>query len=196
MLDVLVRASPAQSDEAVLETLDEALAAQIIEEVTPGLYQFTHALVRVTLYDELHTGQRRRLHHAVGEAIESLHRRDQRPVLAELAHHFHAASLGGDVSRAIEYAIRAGRNADEALAFEDAVTLFQNALEMLDTKKLDDPCDAAPCCFDWASAAKSNDYSTALKTLRAAVDVARMHDMLVTEAEIALVYAETAWDTI
>ena len=47
MLDVLVRASPAQSDEAVLETLDEALAAQIIEEVTPGLYQFTHALVRV-----------------------------------------------------------------------------------------------------------------------------------------------------
>ena len=39
---------------------------------SPGLYQFTHALVRITLYDELRTGQRRRLHHAVGEAIEAV----------------------------------------------------------------------------------------------------------------------------
>jgi predicted ATPase len=65
-LDVLMRASQPRTEETVLDALDEALSAHIIEETRPEQYQFTHALVRVTLYDELRTGQRRRLHHAVG----------------------------------------------------------------------------------------------------------------------------------
>jgi predicted ATPase len=34
-------------------------------------YRFSHALVRTTLYDELTTSRRRRLHRDVGRALEA-----------------------------------------------------------------------------------------------------------------------------
>src|SRR5262249_50678296 len=117
-LDVLLRACRPCSEDAVLEALDEALAAHIVEETDAGLYQFTHTLLRITLYDELRAGERRRRHTAVGEAIEIVYRHDRIPVLSNLAYHFRASGLGSAIDRAIDYATRAGQNADAALAFE------------------------------------------------------------------------------
>ena len=191
-LDVLVRASQPRTEETILEALDEALAAHIVEESGPGVYQFTHALVRITLYDELRTGQRRRLHHAVGEAMEAAHRRDPKPVLADLAHHFHVAGLGGDVERAIDYSTRAGQSADSALAFEDAINLFQNALDMLDTLSADDPerrCNLLLLLGD--AQRKANDHPQVLETLRAAADIARSWGMCVLLAKAAYIFADT-----
>lgn len=51
-LDVLVLAGGDRGEEAVFEALDEALAAHIVEETEPGQYQFTHALLRMTLADD------------------------------------------------------------------------------------------------------------------------------------------------
>jgi predicted ATPase len=44
-----------QSEEGVLEILEKAVAAWVIEEMPQavGRYQFTHALIRATLYDEV-----------------------------------------------------------------------------------------------------------------------------------------------
>jgi DNA-binding CsgD family transcriptional regulator len=193
-LDVLVRSSQPRTEETVLEALDEALAACIVEETGPGLYQFTHALVRITLYDELRTGQRRRLHHAVGEAIETVHRRDAKSVLADLAHHFRATGLGADVERAVDYTTRAGQSADAALAFEDAINHFQNALDMLDTMSADDPerrCHLLVLLGD--AQRKANDFPHALETLRAAADIARSRHMSVVLAEAAYIYADITW---
>ena len=64
-LNVLTRASRPHTEDAVLEALDEALSAHIIEEPSSGHYQFAHTLLRITLYDELRTGERRRRHNAV-----------------------------------------------------------------------------------------------------------------------------------
>jgi DNA-binding CsgD family transcriptional regulator/tetratricopeptide (TPR) repeat protein len=193
-LDVLTRASHPRTEESVLEALDEALAAHIIEEPNPGQHQFTHALVRITLYDELRPGQRRRLHHAVGEALEAVHRRDPKPVLADLGHHFRAAGLSGDAERAIDYTTRAARSADAALAFEDAINLFQNALDMLDTLSEDDPerrCNLLLLLGD--AQRKANDYPHAQETLLAAAAVARSQRMSVALAGAAYTYADTVW---
>ncbi len=193
-LGVLVRANRTRTEEAVLEAIDEALAARIVEETSPGYHQFTHALIRVTLYDELRTGLRRRLHHTVGEAIEAMHRRDPEPVLADLAFHFRSSGLGGDVERAIDYAVRAGKRADAAFASEDAVNFFQSALDMLDTLSIDDPerrCDLLLHLGD--TQRKTNDYPTAMETLRAAADIARSHQMRVAMARVAEVHADAAW---
>ena len=81
----------------MLEALDEALAAHIVEEIDPGFYQFTHTLLRITLYDELRTGDRRSRHNAVGEAIEAVHRHDPTAVLNNLAYHFRAAGLASAI---------------------------------------------------------------------------------------------------
>jgi DNA-binding CsgD family transcriptional regulator/tetratricopeptide (TPR) repeat protein len=192
--DVLVRASQPHSEETVLEALDEAVATHIVEETTAGQYQFTHALVRITLYDELRTGQRRRLHHAVGEAMEAVHRRDPKPVLADLAYHFRVAGLGTDVERAVDYATRAGESADAALAFEDAIAFFQNALDMLDTMNADDPERRCNLLLVLGNAErKANGYPQALESLRAAADIARSRGMRVALAEAAYLFADTAW---
>jgi DNA-binding CsgD family transcriptional regulator/tetratricopeptide (TPR) repeat protein len=193
-LDVLVRASRPRTEESVLEALDEAFAAHIVEETGPGTFQFTHTLVRITLYDELRTGQRRRLHHRVGEAMEAAHRRDPKPILADLAHHFRASGMADDVERAIDYTTRAGQSADAALAFEEAINLFQNALDTLDTFSADDQerrCTLLLLLGD--AQRKTNDYSQALETLRAAAEIARSRAMWIVFSKAAYIYADTAW---
>ena len=193
-LDVLLRAGQPKTEELVLEAFDEAIAAHIVEEADPGLYQFTHALMRITLYDELRTGQRRRMHHAVGEAIEAVHSRNPDPVLADLAYHFRMSGLSADAERAIDYAVRAGKSADAALAFENAISLFQNALDLLDTSGGDDAerrCNVLLSLGD--AQRKANDYSGSQETLRAAADIARSHQMWTTMAEAAHLHADNAW---
>ena len=191
-LDVLVRASRPHMEDAVLEALDEALAAHIVEETNPGLYQFTHTLLRITLYDELRTGERRRRHNLVGEAIEVAYRHDVTPVLSNLAYHFRAAGLGSAIDRAIDYATRAGHKADAALASEEAIDLFQNALDMLDTKDTDDPNLRCRLLLALGQAQGRAHDSGALATLSAAADIARAWKVDDVMAEVALHYAEVA----
>ncbi len=122
------------SEEQLLDALDEALAAQLVSErpTAPGLYDFTHALVRQTLYDELNTPRRVLLHRKVGQTLEALYADDLDAHLAVLAHHFLSAAPGGDADKAVEYSRRAGERAQGLLAFEDAVAHYQRALQALE----------------------------------------------------------------
>ena len=52
------------------------------------MYRFSHALLRETLYEELSTPQRVRLHRRVGETLETVHANSIEAHLPELAHHF------------------------------------------------------------------------------------------------------------
>ena len=62
-LDALERASDLSGDRLV-ELLEEAVAARVVEEVLPlvGHYRFSHGLIHQTLYEELTTTRRVRLH--------------------------------------------------------------------------------------------------------------------------------------
>ncbi len=188
-LDVLMRASTPLREDTILERLDEALAARIIEEADHGQYQFTHTLVRTTLYDELRVGQRRRMHHTVAEAIEALSARDPGPVLADLAHHYRASGLGADVERAREYAIRAGDHADAAFAFEQAVGFYLNALDLVEDET--QRCDLLLRMGNAQRQADDRDGS--LTNLEAAATLARtLHDVR-RFADAALSYADATW---
>lgn len=125
------------SEEEVLDRLEEALRAQVIRErgeETRVVYEFSHALMRQTLYHELSTPRRVRLHRQVGEALETLYGLDSEPHLAALAYHFFQGAPGGDVQKAIDMSMRAARRALELLAWEDAAAHTTRALEALEMK--------------------------------------------------------------
>ena len=122
-------------DEAtVLDHLDEALAAHLMRERKSDgalTYDFAHALIRQTLYEELSAPRRLVLHRRIGEALETLYADDLESHVAELAHHFLQASHGADVSKGVDYAARAGRRAMARAAYEEAAGLYERGLQVL-----------------------------------------------------------------
>ena len=78
------------SENELLEALEEALAARVLEELPDSAerYQFSHALIQETLSGELSAARRVRLHARIGEALEELYGVDAENHAAELARHF------------------------------------------------------------------------------------------------------------
>ncbi|MEX2555954.1 MAG: AAA family ATPase [Actinomycetota bacterium] len=116
--------------EDLLEKLGSAASARMVRQLTrtPGRFQFAHALIRDTLYEELGPARRQALHLAVAEHLETAYGQDSAPHLAELAHHFTQAAS----EKAVDYSTRAARRAMSQLAYEEAAVLYRRALDMLE----------------------------------------------------------------
>jgi predicted Ser/Thr protein kinase/tetratricopeptide (TPR) repeat protein len=123
-------------EDRILDAIDEGVRAQLIAEAPyrAGRFSFVHALIRETLYGELTTTRRVRLHRRVGAAIEGLARGRSDQPLADLAYHFVQAASAEVADKAIDYATRAGDRAADALAHEEAARLYDMALQSLDLK--------------------------------------------------------------
>jgi tetratricopeptide (TPR) repeat protein len=120
---------PLSGDELV-SALDAAVAAGVLKEAGDhvGRYAFAHALVQATLYDGLSSLRRARLHSRVGETILARHQDDLDPWLPQLARHFVKAAPVDGPTRAIDFALAAGRRADRLLAWEEAAQHYRGAL--------------------------------------------------------------------
>ncbi|MDP1820487.1 MAG: AAA family ATPase [Acidimicrobiales bacterium] len=143
-LNVLERVTEIDEDQ-LLGALDEAVGARLVVEL-PGLagrFHFAHALVRETLYDELSTARRVRMHRRVAQALEAAVATDGEQPLAQLAYHWFEAASAGDVDKVVEYSLRAGERALAQLAYEEAATNFERALQAVDL--LDKADDSTRC---------------------------------------------------
>ncbi len=132
--DLLGRVGEAD-EEALLDALDEALRARLVverKEAGRGVYEFTHALIRQTLYGELSTPRRVRLHRRIGEALEEIHAASPEPHLGELAYHFFQAVQAGEAEKAVSYSRRAAERALSGMAYEEAAAHCDRALQALD----------------------------------------------------------------
>ncbi|MCH8297792.1 MAG: protein kinase [Chloroflexi bacterium] len=118
------------TDDRLLEVLEEALSARVIEELprTVGRYQFTHALIQETLADELSTTRKVRLHARIAETLETLYGAEAEAHVAELAHHFAEAQTVLGAEKLVHYSLIAGERALAAYAHEPALTQFQRGL--------------------------------------------------------------------
>src|SRR3990172_4106464 len=105
-LSVLEKVSEVKG-ERLLEALEEAVGARGIPEGPRAVdqYSFTHALIRETLYEELSTARRVRLHRQIGDVLEAL---DAEGNLPQLAYHFAEAAPGGGGGEGVDYAPRGG----------------------------------------------------------------------------------------
>jgi eukaryotic-like serine/threonine-protein kinase len=160
--------------ERLTELLDEAASLELVHEVrtAAGRYSFRHALIREALYDALHTAMRRRLHRSVAEAIRGLNA--SRESYAEIAYHYCQGASPGDADSAVEYSRQAARTAERQLAYEEAATHLNNAIEALAPKSAgDDPFQAELLCDLGEAQVKSGDLAQARKTCLRAADIAR-----------------------
>jgi ABC-type oligopeptide transport system substrate-binding subunit/serine/threonine protein kinase len=145
-LDILIAASELD-EEGLLDGLDAALRAQLLEEVSeegaapgrrdeyrdsksdshplPGkTLTFVHGLVASTLVESMTITQRRRLHQQAAAAIESV----SPGQLEALAYHYDRA---GNTAKATHYLLKAGDRARALYAFEEALRHYQRALVLL-----------------------------------------------------------------
>jgi class 3 adenylate cyclase/tetratricopeptide (TPR) repeat protein len=131
-LDVLAR-STGTSEDDLLDVLDNATAVSLVREQPeePGHYRFAHALIRRTLYEDLGPTRRARAHRRVGEALEELCGDRPGGRVGELAHHWFSATQPVDVSKAIEYSRQAADASLAALAPDEAVRYFSQAIQLL-----------------------------------------------------------------
>ena len=129
-LNLLLAVASDDEEDTVLDLLDRACEARLIEEV-PGVdrYAFVHALTRDSLYDSLSAARRSRLHRRVAEALEAVHATRIDEHLGELA--FHYAEARSELPKAVEYARRAGSQALERFAHEEATEHFERGLALL-----------------------------------------------------------------
>jgi DNA-binding CsgD family transcriptional regulator/tetratricopeptide (TPR) repeat protein len=128
----LLTAATRVDEDGVLDALERAEEAHLIASVPirPDCYAFSHALVRATLYDDLPTTRRLRLHRRIGRALEG--RPDAEARVVELARHFGEAAGLGEMDRAVVYARRAGDRARAELALEEAAAHYERALAALE----------------------------------------------------------------
>ncbi len=135
--DVALLAKVAETTEdVVLDAVDEATAAALLSEVrgSHDWFTFRHALIRMTLYEELSAPRRARLHQRVGEALEALAGATPGARIEELAYHWLAATHAADAGKAIGYARQAGERALAGFAFEEAAAYFTRALAVLEAQ--------------------------------------------------------------
>jgi len=118
-----LRAVSGDDEGALLDLLDEALANQLIVERKKdqeGTYDFTHALIRQSLYEVISTPRKVLLHGRIAEALEELYAAEVETHLPTLAYHFSQGARGGSADKAIGYAVRAAERALAQAAFEEA----------------------------------------------------------------------------
>jgi DNA-binding CsgD family transcriptional regulator len=125
------------ADETVAEVLiglEPAMQAGVVDasDGTVGDFQFTHALIRETIYEELTTLARLRIHASAADALVKVHSARLEPVLDRIAHHYHAAAALGDPDKAVLFALRAADNAVRMGAYEGALAHYDRAIETLE----------------------------------------------------------------
>ncbi len=127
----ILQAASGIGGEALLGCVEEAERAGLLIPVAESpapRFAFFHELVRQGVLGDLSAARRQKLHLEVAMALEQTFSTTRSDYYGELAHHFR---LGGDPLKAIDYLVRAAREAARRSAPQQAVTLATTGLELL-----------------------------------------------------------------
>jgi class 3 adenylate cyclase/tetratricopeptide (TPR) repeat protein len=162
-------------DTRLLDLLEEAVAASLLQESTEraGRFTFTHALVEHTLYEDLGRTRRARLHQRVAEALEEQCGDDPGERLGELAAHWAAATVSANPGKALHYARQAGDHALTVLAPDEAVRWYQQALELHEQAPDGDSSERCDLLIGLGEAQRQVGDHTSRQTLLDAAQLAR-----------------------
>jgi DNA-binding winged helix-turn-helix (wHTH) protein/tetratricopeptide (TPR) repeat protein len=92
-------------------------------------YRFSHVLYRGFLYESMISKRRQLLHRQAGEELVKQYGAQSHRVATQLALHF---ERGRDFTRAVEYLIQAGDNAERLYAHKEAEGYYTHALSLIE----------------------------------------------------------------
>ncbi len=120
------------------DDLARAVHDRILAEVGPGRYAFAHALIRRVLVDDLPPSVRSARHARIAAVLER-HATATHTMTTEIVHHLAAAGSPEALRQAFEHACRGAEQAACGLGWEEAVRLYEIALDVGSSSGL---CDA------------------------------------------------------
>jgi predicted ATPase/DNA-binding SARP family transcriptional activator len=125
--------APEQTEDMMLDLLDEALKAGLLAEEENGTsitYQFWHPLIVSHLYERLSAARRALLHRKAAESLKQAHSsQQQEKVAATIVYHLSRGSA--DAQSIAHYAELAGNNAYALAAYSEAQRYYLQALHAL-----------------------------------------------------------------
>jgi predicted ATPase len=190
-----------QSDDDVLDGVDEAMTSGLVVEVVgeEDRFAFTHALMHATLYDGLSASRRVRIHRHIGEGLETITRERSGERLDALGCHWLAAARLAEPAEAVAYAQQAAQRALSGLAFEEAAKYYEQALRALERNNHVNSllrCDLLIALSDAQRRAGNQVYGeTAAKAValaNAADDAARLVRAALSNAGLDGIFLSTA----
>ena len=125
--DVLASAC-AQSEDAVVRSLDELWQRRIVREQGVNSYDFSHDRIRDVAYAEISPARRRSLHRRVAHALEQGYGADSDTFSAQIANHYEQA---GDIQQALIYYQRAAEVTLRFFAYQDAIAMLNHAVSLV-----------------------------------------------------------------
>jgi class 3 adenylate cyclase/tetratricopeptide (TPR) repeat protein len=116
----------------LLETLILQELIRQIRLIPEAEYMFKHVLTQVAVYETLLLKRRKKLHAAVGQAIEELYRERLEEQYENLAYHY---SNSADTEKALFYSELAGDKAARVYSLAEARKHYERALSLFDDNK-------------------------------------------------------------
>lgn len=191
--ELAVAAGAARRDElALLDDLEHAVAARILDDVGVDRFRFTHALIRSSLRGELSSARLARLHGRVAVALEERFPADPLRLQA-LAHHTAEAALADESLRpvAIDRLRRAAEESMAQLSFEEAAAQFRRAGTIVD------PSDASLLAQiglqQGIAETRAGQNLVAVRTFGEVIAAATTVDDAPTRIEAAIRFEDAAW---
>ena len=121
-------------EDKLLETMERILKGGLVRErVIRGedVYSFSDVIVRDVVHEEVSHLRHKKLHGAVGHALEKVYAKRIDEHFSELALHFLES---GEKDKALDYFLKAAEKAQKVYAYSEAFSYFQHALELLEEK--------------------------------------------------------------
>jgi class 3 adenylate cyclase len=117
-----------QDEDHLLDALEAAERARLVDEGDGARYVFVHEQIRQTLVGELSLARRQRVHLRVADVIAERNSGSS----VDLAHHLLSAGSAAPAERTVAALLAAARANVQSLAFEDALRHLDNADRLAD----------------------------------------------------------------
>lgn len=166
-------------DEELLDALEPAVLAGLLDEPVPGRIRFAHNLIRDTLYDDTSVLRRSRLHAA---ALELLRRPGGGADAAALAYHAVAAATPDTATEAADLALAAAADADAVGAPVEAARQYRSAVRMFTLADAEPAATVPARCGLIAALARAGDALASREELHDTLFAVGERDALAVQA--------------